>query len=87
MNDLEKRMKRFDLVVHNYLRLNRKTIEYLADKVGCAPSSIWRYTRKSEYFERAPLDVVSGCLRLANVSNEDLRYILGLPTGKAEELW
>ncbi len=85
MNDLEKRMVRFDLVMHNYLRLNRKTVEYLANKVGCAPSSLWRYTRKPEYFQKAPLDIVSSCLRIANVSNEDLRYILGLPTGKGNE--
>jgi len=80
-----KRMDRFDAITHEYLRANRKTIEYLADKVGCSPSSIWRYSRRVEYFEKAPLGIVASILRLANVSNEDLRYILGLPTGMHNE--
>ena len=84
-SDEEKRMDRFDSVIHEYLRSNRKTIEYLANKVGCDPSSLWRYRRKVEYFKKAPLSVVANCLRMANVSNQDLRYILGLPTGKADE--
>lgn len=75
---LRKRMDRFDAVVHEYLRSNRKTVEELAAKVGCDPSSLWRYRRKIEYFKKAPLDIVAGCLKLANVSNENLRYILGL---------
>ena len=81
-SDEEKRMDRFDAVIHEYLRSNRKSIEYLAEKVGCNPSSLWRYRRKVEYFRRAPLSVVANCLRMANVSNQDLRYILGLPTGQ-----
>ena len=52
------------------------------EKAGCNPSSLWRYRRKVEYFRRAPLSVVANCLRMANVSNQDLRYILGLPTGQ-----
>ena len=63
---VRKRMDRFDAVIHEYLRSNRKTVEELAMRVGCDPSSLWRY------------DIVAGCLRLANVSNENLRYILGL---------
>lgn len=84
MTEIEKRMDRFDRVIHEYLRANRKTVEYLAEKVGCAPSSLWRYSRRVGYFQKAPLDIVSGIFRMANVSNEDLRYILGLPTGKNE---
>ena len=75
---LRKRMDRFDAVVHEYLRSNRKTVEELSEKAGCDPSSLWRYRRKVEYFRKAPLEVVCVCLRVANVSNENLRYILGL---------
>ncbi len=85
MTEIEKRMDRFDRVIHEYLRSNRKTVEYLADKVGCSPSSLWRYSRRKEYFSKAPLDIFAAVLRMANVSNEDLRYILGLPTGKSNE--
>lgn len=75
---IRKRMDRFDSVVHEYLRANRKTVEELCQKIGCDPSSLWRYRRKVEYFKKAPLNVIASCLRLANVSNENLRYILGL---------
>lgn len=75
---LQKRMDRFDSVVHEYLRANRKTIVYLSEKTGCDPSSLWRYRRRVEYFKKAPLEVICVCLRLANVNNENLRYILGL---------
>ena len=85
MTETEKRMDRFDSVINEYLRSRRKTVEYLAEQIGCDPSTLWRYRRKVEYFKRAPLDVVANCLRLANVSNENLRYILGLPTGKQDE--
>ena len=81
-SDEEKRMDRFDAVIHEYLRSNRKSMEYLAEKAGCDPSSLWRYRRKVEYFRRVPLFVIGNCLRMANVSNQDLRYILGLPTGQ-----
>ena len=81
-SDEEKRMDRFDAVIHEYLRSNRKSMEYLAEKVGCNTSSLWRYRRKVEYFRKAPLSVVANCLRIANVSNQDLRFILGLPTGQ-----
>ena len=80
---LRRRMDRFDAVVAEYLRSNRKTVEELAKKVGCDPSSLWRYRRKEEYFKKAPLEIVAGCLRMANVSNENLRYILGLPIGRS----
>lgn len=81
----EKRMDRFDSVVCEYCRYYRKSVEYVAQKVGCSTPSLWRYRTQVESFKKAPLDVVCGCLRLANVSNENLRYILGLPTGKADE--
>ncbi len=85
MNDINKRMDRLDAVIHEYLRSNRKTVEYLAEKVGCAPSTIWRYRRRTEFFRKMPLDILGGIFRMANVSNEDMRYILGLPTGKVNE--
>lgn len=81
--DAEKRMDKFDSMIHEYLRSNRKTVEYLSRKVGCDPSSLWRYRRKVEYFVKAPLDIVAGCMRMANASNETIRYILDLPTGKS----
>lgn len=77
-----KRMDRFDAVVSEYIRANRKSVEYVAQIVGCDPSSLWRYRRRVEYFRKAPLDIVCTCLRLANVSNENLRYICGLPVGR-----
>ena len=73
-----KRMDRFDAVVKEYLRSHHKTVEELCEKLGCGPSSLWRYRTKPEQFSKAPLDIIGGCLRLANVSNETLRYILGL---------
>ena len=75
---LRKRMDRFDAVVHEYLRANRKTVEELAQKAGCDQSSLWRYRRKVEYFRKAPFEIVCTCLRVANVSNENLRFIMGL---------
>lgn len=77
-----KRMDRFDAVVSEYIRANRKSVEYVAQIAGCDPSSLWRYRRRVEYFRKAPLDIVCTCLRLANVSNENLRYICGLPVGR-----
>ena len=81
----EKRMDRFDQMVNEYLRSNRKSLEYLSSKVGCDPSSLWRYRRRVDYFCKAPLNVIAGCMRMANASNDDIRYILGLPTGKTNE--
>ena len=85
MIQAEKRMDRLDSVIHEYLRSNRKTVEYLSEKLGCAPSTLWRYSRRVEYFRKMPLDVIGGIFRIANASNEDIRYILGLPTGKPDE--
>lgn len=85
MNEIEKKMDRFDSVVHEYLRSRKKTVEYLAKQIGCDPSSLWRYRKKVEYFKRMPLCILADCFRYANVSNEDIRYILGLPMGKSDE--
>ena len=85
MENLNRRMDRFDAVVTEYLRANHKTVEYLAKQICCSPSTLWRYRKKTEYFKTAPIDVIATCFRLANISNENLRYILGLPTGKPEE--
>ena len=81
---LRKRMDRFDSVIHEYLRSNRKTIEELSDRIGCDPSSLWRYRRKVEYFQKAPFDLICTCLRLAQVSNENLRYIMDLPVNRSK---
>lgn len=82
---IRKRMDRLDSIIHEYIRRNRKTVEYLSEKVGCSPSTLWRYSRRIGYFQKMPLNVLSGIFRMANASNEDIRYILGLPTGKADE--
>lgn len=80
-----KRMDRLDSIIHEYLRSQHKTMEYISEKLGCAPSTLWRYSSRVENFRKMPLDIFGGICRYANVSNEDLRYILGLPTGKADE--
>lgn len=82
---LRKRMDRFDSVCHEYLRANHKTVRYLAEKAGCDPSSLWRYRTQVRYFQKMPLSIICVCFRLSNVSNENLRYILGLPNGRSDE--
>lgn len=79
---LRRRMDRFDSIVCEYCRHYRKSVEQLAQRVGCSTASLWRYRTQVDSFCKAPLDVIAGCLRVANVSNVDLRYILGLPTGQ-----
>ena len=81
VDKLKRRMDRLDSVVHEYLRSNRKTVQYLSDIVGCAPSTLWRYCKKMECFQKIPLCILAKIFRMVNISNEDLRYILGLPTG------
>lgn len=76
---LRKRMERFDTVVYEYLRTSHKTVEELAKEAGCGASSLWRFRRKPEDFRKAPFDVICTCLRLANVSNDTLRFIIGIP--------
>lgn len=75
---LAKRMDRFDSVVNEYLRANHYTTADLAFQLGINPSTLWRYRKRPEYFAKAPFDVVSNALRLANCNNETLRYICGL---------
>lgn len=82
---LEKRMDRFDSIIHEYCRHYRKSVESLAEKVGCSTASLWRYRTQVDSFKKAPFDIICKCLKIANVSNENLRYILGLPTGKTNE--
>ena len=82
---LRQRMDRFDAVLCEYCRKYRKSVEQVAQKVGCSTASLWRYRTQVESFRKAPLDVVANCLRMANVSNQDLRYILGLPTGQHDD--
>ena len=84
LEKIGKRMDRLDSIIHEYLRRNRKTVDYLSGKVGCSPSTLWRYSRRVDYFRKAPLEILSGIFLMANASNEDIRYILGLPTGKNE---
>lgn len=75
---LAKRMDRFDSVVNEYLRANHYTTADLAFQLGIDPSTLWRYRKRPEYFAKAPFDVVSNALRLANCNNETLRYICGM---------
>lgn len=82
---LQLRMDRFDAVLCEYCRKYRKSVEQVAQKVGCSTASLWRYRTQIESFRKAPLDVVANCFKLMNISNHDLRFILGLPTGKADE--
>jgi len=83
-SDEEKRMDRFDAILCEYCRHYKKSVETVAEKAGCSTASLWRYRTHVESFRKAPLWVIANCLRLTNVSNQDLRYILGLPTGSAE---
>lgn len=82
---LKKRMDRLDTLVYEYLRSHKLTLGDLAVKLDCAPSTIWRYCRKVDCFRKVPLETLSEFFRLANVSNDDMRYILGLPRGVADD--
>lgn len=75
---LAKRMDKFDSVVNEYLRKNRYTTGDLAFQLGIDCSTLWRYRNRPEAFAKAPFVVVTDALRLANCSNETLRYICGL---------
>lgn len=82
---LRQRMDRFDAIVCEYCRHNRKSVEELSEKLGCSSASLWRYRTKVKSFEKMPLEVAAGCFRLSSASNQDIRYILGLPTGVRED--
>ena len=75
---LAKRMDRFDAVVNEYLRANHYTTSDLAFQLGINCSSLWRYRNQVDSFARAPFEVITKALRLANCSNEVLRYICGM---------
>jgi transcriptional regulator with XRE-family HTH domain len=75
---LRRRMDKFDSVCTEYMRKYRVTTEKLADRIGTTPSTLWRYRNRVESFESASFATVTAALKLANVSNETLRYICGL---------
>ena len=75
---LSKRMDRFDAVVNEYLRANHYTTSDLAFQLGINCSTLWRYRHQVQAFKKAPFGVITNALRLANCSNEILRYICGL---------
>lgn len=76
--DNKKRMDRFDAVVVEYKRKHPNfTMRDISNKIGCDQSSLWRYRRYESAFLKAPFDVICSMLRLANVSNETIRYICG----------
>ena len=85
MIPVEKRMDRFDAIIVEHIRSTKGRIENFSEKVGCSPSSLWRYRHRPEAFEQMPYSVLANVFRIVNVSNENLRYILGLPTGLANE--
>ena len=85
LSDLERRRDRFDRVITEHLRSGRKTTEELSEQVGCSLTSLWRYRYTEQGFQKMPLSVFADCARYADISNEDLRVILGLPTGKRDE--
>lgn len=75
---LVKRMDRFDSVVTEYLRAHHYTTSDLAFQLGINTSTLWRYRHQVAAFEKAPFGVITNVLRLANCSNEMLRYICGM---------
>lgn len=75
---LRKRMDKFDSVLVEYMRKYHVTTDRLATRIGVTPSTLWRYRNRVESFEKAPFVVVTSALKLANTSNDVLRYICGL---------
>lgn len=75
---LAKRMDRFDSVVTEFLRSSGYTTDELAMKLGVNKSSLWRYRKQPYAFGRAPFVVITKAMRLAQISNETMRYICGL---------
>mgnify|MGYP007069926484 CR=1 FL=1 len=75
---LAKRMDRFDAVVNEYLRANNYTTSDLAFQLGTTTTSLWRYRNKVDSFEKAPFEVVTHALALANCPSETLRFICGM---------
>lgn len=75
---LLRRMDKFDSVVTEYLRATGFTTDELSTKLGISKSTLWRYRSHADSFKKAPFDVITSALRLANCNNEVLRYICGL---------
>lgn len=75
---LAKRMDRFDAVINEYLRAHHYTTSDLAFQLGINCSTLWRYRHRVDAFEKAPFGVITEALRLANCTNETLRYICGM---------
>lgn len=73
-----KRMDKFDSVVTEYLRATGFTTEDLSNKLGISKSTLWRYRTHAKSFAKAPFEVITAALHLANCSNETLRYICGI---------
>lgn len=84
-DSVERRMDKFDAMINEYLRSHHKTIDYLCEKIGSNPSSLWRYRTKVKSFINMPQDILANCFLITNASNETIRYILGLPTGQRNE--
>jgi hypothetical protein len=87
LTEAERQMDRFDAMITEYLRSSKRSINYLCEKTSCSPSSLWRYRTKVEAFQKMPLQVLMLCFRYANASNEEIREILGLPTGKENKFY
>lgn len=75
---LAKRMDKFDSIITEYLRSSGYSTDELAMKLGVNKSSLWRYRKQPYAFGKAPFVVVTKAMRLAQVSNETMRYICGL---------
>lgn len=75
---IAKRMDKFDSVVNEYLRAHHYTTSDLAYQLGINTSSLWRYRKRVDSFEKAPFGVITKALHLANCPNDVLRYICGI---------
>lgn len=75
---MAKRMDKFDSVVTEYLRSTGFTTDELSTKLGVSTSTLWRYRNQTGAFAKAPFDVITTVLRLANCTNDVLRYVCGL---------
>ena len=78
LDKLIKRTDKFDSIVVDYCRKYPVTMEDLAKRLGCNATTLWRYRKDPLYFQKARFDVVCRMMRMANVSNEMLRYICGM---------
>lgn len=75
----DKRRDKFDQVVHEYIRRHpNETVESVAKKLGCNPSSLWRYRKQTDSFRKAPFDTICKMLIIAKVTKETLNLIIGI---------